>query len=97
MKAIPKKLTLGILLFVIPLVKWIYWIVLFNKSSSFMEAKNTFITTYPSFLQSNWLNSILLIMAVLLFIKTLPKYKILSLFFIILSTGLLFLQFWAMM
>jgi len=62
-----------------------------------MEAKNTFITTYPSFLQSNWLNSILLIMAVLLFIKTLPKHRILSLLFIMLSTGLLFLQFWTMM
>lgn len=62
-----------------------------------MGAKNTFITTYPFFLQSNWLNSILLIMAVLLFIKTLPKYKNLSLLFIMLSTGLLFLWFWAMM
>lgn len=97
MKTLPKKLILGIILLVIPLVKWGYWILLFNSNSSFAEAKNRFVTTYPSFLQSNWLNNILLVLAVLFLAKTLPKYKILSFLLILLSTVLLFLQFWAMM
>jgi len=97
MKNSAKLLIIGIVLFFIPLIETVYWAIIFQRSISFVEAKMIFSDSYPLFLQNNWLNSVLLIVSMVLFLKTWPNYKIVAAIFLLLSMALMLLKFWQMM
>ncbi|WP_146228853.1 hypothetical protein [Mesonia sp. K7] len=92
------KLISGIILFTIPLALMLFWIKTFNSSDSFTVAKNAYADVIPAFLANAWMNILLLLVSIILFVKSLnSSNKIIVSILICLASLLLLWQFWSLM
>lgn len=95
---------IAVILLLLPILSLALWVVIFENSDSFQEAKTNFLVSFPQFLRGDnvltLLNTLFSTVSILLFSMVVNQNRALKLFsiaFIVLAFMLLLWNLWTMM